>query len=121
MTASPQQMHALVQVIRYVLLKHIPISEEERFKLIQLKNALVNLAELEVPYKTKKQTLVQESSGFIEDLLTPILSSLEFLMLEKQWQILKSDHLSFTFNAVDQYEEKGRLGGRGTERKGRVL
>ena len=32
MTASPQQMHALVQVIRNVLLKHIPVSEDERRK-----------------------------------------------------------------------------------------
>jgi len=75
MTASPQQMHALVQVIRNVLLKHIPVSEEERLKLIQCKDAL------DVPYKTKKQTLVQEGSGFIQDLLTPVLSSVGFLML----------------------------------------
>ena len=59
MTASPQQVHALVQVIRNVLLKHLPVSEEERLKLIQFKDGLVNLAELDVPYKTKKQTLAQ--------------------------------------------------------------
>ena len=44
MTASPQQMHALVQVIGNVLLKHIPVSEEERRKLIQFKDALFYLA-----------------------------------------------------------------------------
>ena len=81
MTASPQQMHALVQVIRNVLLKHTPVSEEERLKVIQFKDALVNLAEVDVPYKTKEQTLVQEGFGFIQDLLTPVLSSLGFLML----------------------------------------
>ena len=81
MTASAQQMHALVQVVCNVLLKHIPVSEEERRKLIQFKNVLVNLAELDVPYKTEKQTLLQEGSNFIQDLLTPVLSSLGFLML----------------------------------------
>ena len=70
-------MYALVQVIRNVLLKHIPVSEEERLKLIQCtcKDAL------DVPYKTKKQTLVPEGSGFIQDLLTPVRSSVGFLML----------------------------------------
>ena len=81
MTASPQQMQTLVQVIRNVLLKHIPVYEEERLKLIQFKDALVDLAEFDVPYKTKKQTLLQEGSGFIQDLLTPVLSSLGSLML----------------------------------------
>ena len=80
-TASPQQQHTLVQVIRNVLHKHIPVSEEERSKLIQFKDTLVNLADLDVPYKTKKQTLVQESSAFIQDFLTPVISSLKFLML----------------------------------------
>ena len=47
---------------------HIPIPEENREnKRILLKDALLNLARPNVPYKTKKRVLVQEGSGFIED------------------------------------------------------
>jgi len=80
MTATPQQMHALVQVILNVLHENLPISEEERRKMIQNEDALLNLALPDIPYKTKKQTLVQEGGAFIQDLLTPVLSSLGFLM-----------------------------------------
>ena len=73
MTATPQQLHALVQVIR--------VAEEYRRRLIQNRDALLNLAEFDVPYKTKKETLVQEGSGFIQDLLTPVLSTLGSLVL----------------------------------------
>jgi len=57
-------MHALVQVISNVLHENLPFSKEERRKLIQSKNAFVNLADLDVPFKTKKQTLVQEGGAF---------------------------------------------------------
>jgi len=53
MTASPQQMHTLVQVIRNVLHENLPFLEEKRRKLIQSKDDLVNLADLDVPYKPK--------------------------------------------------------------------
>jgi len=88
MTATPQQMHALVQVILNALHENLPFSEEERRKLIQNKDAILNLALPEIPYKTKKQTLVQEGGAFIQDLLAPGLSSLGFLMLSKQLHIL---------------------------------
>ena len=70
-----------MQVILNVLHENLLFSEEERRKLIQNKDALLNLALPDIPYKTKKQTLVQKSGAFIEDLLTPVLSSLGFLML----------------------------------------
>jgi len=75
MTATPQQIHALVQVILNVLHENLPFSEEERRKLFQNKDAILNLALPEIPYKTKKQTLVQEGGAFIQDLLAPVLSS----------------------------------------------
>ena len=81
MTVSPHQVYALVQVIRKLLLKHIQVSEDERRKLIQFKDALVNLVDLDFPYKTKKQTLVQEGGAFVHDLVNPVLSSLGLLML----------------------------------------
>ena len=80
-TATPQQLHALVQIIYNVLTGNIPVSEEIRAKLLSHKDALVNLAQRNVPYKTKKRTLVQEGSGFIQELLTPVISSLGYLML----------------------------------------
>ena len=80
-TDTPQQMHALVQVILNVLHDKLPFLEEKRRKLIQNKDALVYLALPDIPYKTKKQTLVQEGGAFIQDLLSPVLSSLGFLML----------------------------------------
>ena len=81
MTATPQQMHALIQVIYNVLNKVIPVTEEEKRRLFHHKEALSNLVNPKVPYKTKKQVLVQEGTGFIQDLLTPVISSLGLLML----------------------------------------
>ena len=81
-TATPQQLHALVQVLRNILMRHInPIPEENKRILLPYKDALLNLASPNVPYKTKKRVLVQEGSGFIEDVLAPVVSSLGFLML----------------------------------------
>ena len=80
-TATPQQLHALVQVLYNLLMGHIPISEENKRVLLPYKDALLNLASTNVPFKTKKRVLVQEGSGFIEDVLAPVVSSLGFLML----------------------------------------
>ena len=80
-TATPQQLHALVQVLYNVLMGHIPIPEENKRILLPLlpyKDALLDLAGLNVPCKTKKRVLVQEGSGFIEDVLAPVDSSLGF-------------------------------------------
>ena len=59
---------------------HISIPEQNKRILQSYKDALIDLARPDVPYKTKKQVLVQEVSGFIEDLLAPVVSSLGFLM-----------------------------------------
>ena len=80
-TATPQQLHALVQVLYNLLMGHIPISEENKWVLLPYKDALLNLASPNVPFKTKKRVLVQEGSGFIEDVLAPVVSSLGFLIL----------------------------------------
>ena len=74
-TATPQQLHALVQVLYNVLMRHIPISEENKRILLPYKDALLDLASPNVPYKTKKRVLVQEGSGFIEDVLAPVVSA----------------------------------------------
>ena len=69
-TATAQQLHAIDQVLYNILMGHIPIPEENRENkriLLLYKDALLNLARPNVPYKTKKRVLVQEGSGFIED------------------------------------------------------
>ena len=80
-TATPQQVHALVQVLYNVLKQYIPFPEENRQKLLPYKDVLISLAEPNVPYKKKKRILVQEGGGFIQDLLPPVISSLGFLLL----------------------------------------
>ena len=80
-TATPQQLHALVQVLYNILKGHIPMSKENNQMLLPYKDTLLNLAGSNVPYKTKKRVLVQEGSGFIENVLAPVISSLGLLML----------------------------------------
>ena len=83
-TASPQQLHALVQVLYNILKEYILIPEENKRNVLPYKDALVNLAETNVPYKTKKRILVQEGDGFLQDQLVPTVTSLAFLMLQKR-------------------------------------
>ena len=79
-TATPQQMHAIVQAIHNVLHSHVPVTEQVRLKLIPYKDS-IDLVNPKVPYMYKKKLLVQEGSGFIQDVLTPVITSLGFLML----------------------------------------
>ena len=88
-TATPQQLHVLVQVLYNLLMGHIPISEENKRVLLPYKDALLNLASRNVPFKTKKRVLVQEGDGFIQDLLAPVVSSLGFLMLQTRSRIAR--------------------------------
>ena len=73
-------MH-VVQVLYSILIGHIPIPEENKWIFLPYKDVLLDLASPNVPFKTKKRLLVQEGSGFIEDVLAPVVSSLGFLML----------------------------------------
>ena len=80
-TATPQQLQAIVQVLHNMLMGHIPISEENKLILLPYKDALLDLASPNVRFKTKKRVLVHEGTGFTEDVLAPVVSSLGFLML----------------------------------------
>ena len=80
-TATPQQIHALVQVLHNVLNKYIPIPEENRRKLLPYKETLSFLASPAVPYKTKKRILVQDFGGFVQDLLVPASTTLGLMTL----------------------------------------
>ena len=80
-TATPQQIHALVQGLHNVLNKYIPIPEENRGKLLPYKETLSFLSLPAVPYKTKKRILVQDVGGFVQDLLVPVITTLGLMML----------------------------------------
>lgn len=80
-TATPQQIHALVQGLHNVPNKYIPIHEENRGKLLPYKETLSFLALPAVPYKTKKRILVQDVGGFVQDLLVPVITTLGLMML----------------------------------------
>ena len=58
-----------------MLKEYILIPEENKRNVLPYKDALVNLAETNVPYKTKKRTLVQEGKCFIQDLSVPAVTS----------------------------------------------
>ena len=75
-TATPQQIHALIQVLYNALKQFIPVPEENRQKLRPYKDALFNLAKPDVPYRKKKNILVQEGDGFVQEFLTPVISKL---------------------------------------------
>jgi len=64
-TATPLQVHELVQVLYNVLKQYINFPEENRQKLLPYKAVLISLAETNVPYKKKKHILVSEGGGFI--------------------------------------------------------
>ena len=53
-TATPQQLHGLVQVLCNVRKVHILMPEEKKRNVFTYKDALVNVGETNVPYKTKK-------------------------------------------------------------------
>ena len=72
-TVTPQQLHALFQVLYNIVMGHISIPEENERILLPHKDALLDLARPNVPYKTKTRVLVKEGSGFIEDVLVPVV------------------------------------------------
>ena len=77
--ATPQQLHASVQVLYNVLKEKILIPEENERKMLPYKDALLNLADTNVSYKTKKRIPLQEDGGFFLNSLP--LQNLEFLTL----------------------------------------
>jgi hypothetical protein len=78
-TATPEQVHAIVQATHNVLRGHIPLSERERKNIIPHTVTIYNLDNPDTPYKEKKQFFVQEESVFMSELLTPFLTALLML------------------------------------------
>ena len=55
--STPQQLHALVQVLYNLLMGHIPISEENKRVLLPYKDALLNLASPNALSKQRSESL----------------------------------------------------------------
>jgi len=78
-TATPEQIHAIVQVIHNYLHGYLPTTEQERRALRPYKEAIYALHHPSKPFKKKKKILVQEGGSFITELLTPFISGLLML------------------------------------------
>ena len=78
-TATPAQVHAIVQAAHNLCRGHIPLSNREKEILMPFKDSIKELEDPSTPYKKKKQILVQEGGSFIPDMLTPFLSALLLL------------------------------------------
>ena len=78
-TASPEQVHAIVQAAHNVCQGHIPLSNRDIRILTPYKESIKNLQDGNVPYKEKKQILVQEGGAFIPDLLITFLEGILLL------------------------------------------
>ena len=74
-------MHAICEVCYNVLTECVPCTEAQRDKLMQYKDELVDLAESHVPFRRKIQILVQHGGGFIQDLLSPLVSGIDLLLI----------------------------------------
>ena len=62
---------SLIQLLK----EYIHIPENNKWKVFQYKDALVNLEKTNVPYKTETRILVEEGDGFIQDLLVLAVAS----------------------------------------------
>ena len=81
LTATPEQVHAICEVCYNVLTECIPCTEAQRERLLPYKEELVDLAESHVPFRQKKQILVQHGGSFIQDILNPLLSGLSLFLV----------------------------------------
>ncbi len=75
-TATPEQVHALVQVAHNAACGYLPLSEHDCDNLKRHGKATSFLRSPAVPFKEKKQMLVQEGGGFVQDLIAPLLTTL---------------------------------------------
>ena len=75
-TATPEQVHAIVQAAHNVRQGYVPLSSREVSILTPHKDSIESLQDPNTPFKKKKQILVQEGGSFIPDLLIPFLSGL---------------------------------------------
>ncbi len=80
-TATPEQVHALVQAAHNVLHCYVPVRDQSKANLRKHRQALSSLASPSTPFKEKKQLLVQQGGGFAQDLVEPLLAALPLLWI----------------------------------------
>jgi len=79
--SSPQQIHALVQVIVNILLGNVPISSKQKQKIAKYKNSLrkllyssYNKQKNKVINRKNNKKMIIQTGGFLPILLTPLLA-----------------------------------------------
>jgi len=80
-SASPQQVHTLCEVCYNLLRGAVPLSEMEKQELKHHANFIRDLSNTSVPFKTKKQIISQQGSGFVDKVVSPLLSTLSLFLL----------------------------------------
>ena len=75
-TAEPDQVRAICQFIYNVIHGDIPIPQGIKGELIPKKQALPDLADTKVPYKRKKNLLLQSGGSILGALLSPVISAI---------------------------------------------
>lgn len=80
-SASPQQVHTLCEVCYNLLKGAIPLSEMQKRELKHHVDFIRDLSNTSVPFKTKKQIISQQGSGFVQKVVSPLLSTLSLFLL----------------------------------------
>ena len=75
-TATPEQVHAIVQAVHNICRGYIPLTNRENEILLPFRDSIQDLEDPNIPYKKEKQILVQEGGSFVPDILIPFLSGL---------------------------------------------
>ena len=81
MTATPEQVHAICELCYNVLKESVPSSDAQWNRLQPNEDELCNLIDTKVPFKEKKKIINQTGAGFIEDVISPLLSGLSVILL----------------------------------------
>jgi len=78
-SATPEQVHAIVQAVHNLSHGFVSVSPENSRTLTSFNEHLKKLQDPEIPYKEKKKILVQEGGSFIPDVLSTFLGGLLLL------------------------------------------
>ena len=74
-TATPEQVHAIVQAAHNICRGSVPLTNQEKEVLTPYKESIKDLEDPSISLKRKKDILIQEGGSFIPDLLLPILTT----------------------------------------------
>lgn len=75
-SATPEQVHAMVQAAHNIYRGYVPLTPAEKEALMPYKESIQELQDPSASFRTKKRIIVQEGGSFIPDLLLPLLTTL---------------------------------------------